>query len=347
MTTHLRFKKQGVRMRQIVYVASSESHQIDVFQLNLAGQLTLIQTKKVSGQVQPMAINPNTGHLYAGVRPEFSVVTYHIADDGQLEEVGTAALPAGPTYITTDPAGRFLFSASYSGNSVSISLIDHQGIVQKWSEQLTNLGAPHSVNFDLTGKVLFIPCLKEDRIKLFELSVEGTLSPHYPAELITSKGAGPRHMTFHPNNKIAYCINELKSSIDLYLIRDKVKNYTLINTVNALPEGFVGQPWAADIHMKPDGRYLYTTDRTSHMLSIFKVSEEGIVLSLVGYQSTEAQPRGFNIDHSGQFLISAGQLSNKIAVYRIHSLTGKLSLLSRYPVGKGPMWISILNLETS
>lgn len=334
-------------MQQAVYVASPESGHIHIFQLHPQGQLTLIQTKKVAGQVQPMAISPNGNYLYAGIRPEFAVITYRIADDGQLEEAGSAPLPAGPTYITTDATGHFLFSASYSGNCVSTSPIDNQGVVQKWSENLTNQGAPHSVHLDPTGQVLLIPCLKEDKIKLFDPGTKGRLTPHIPSELVTVKEAGPRHMAFHPNNKVAYCINELNGSIDLYLIRDKGKNYTLINTVNALPEGFSGIPWAADIHITPDGRYLYITDRTAHMLGIFSVSEEGMVLSLVDHQSTEAQPRGFNIDHSGQFLISAGQLSDHIALYRIDSLTGKLSLLSRHPVGKGPMWVSILGLKAS
>ncbi|SVK54606.1 6-phosphogluconolactonase [Acinetobacter baumannii] len=63
---------------------------------------------------------------------------------------------------------------------------------------------------------------------------------------------------------------------------------------------------------------------------------------MVGYYPTEAQPRGFNIDHSGRFVISSGQKSDHIAVHEIDQASGQLTMLARYPVGKGPMWVSVL-----
>lgn len=71
--------------------------------------------------------------------------------------------------------------------------------------------------------------------------------------------------------------------------------------------------WAADIHITPDGRHLYACDRTASLITVFSVSEDGSVLSVEGFQPTEAQPRGFNIDNSGKYLIAAGQ---KITSYR-------------------------------
>ncbi|GFN46879.1 6-phosphogluconolactonase [Candidatus Regiella insecticola] len=332
-------------MKQIVYVASPNSEQIDVWQLDSCGELTWLQTEKVKGQVQPMVINPNKTHLYVGVRPDFAIITYHIAADGRLQPLARAALPAGPTHISTDLAGNFLFSASYSGNCVSVSPIDKNGMVKDWTQQLNNLMTPHSVNRDPTNQLLLVPCLTEDKIKLFNLTPDGELTPHFQKELITAKGAGPRHMAFHPKHPVSYCVNELNSTVDVYQYSDDAKQYTLLQTINALPANFSGTCWAADIHITPDGRYLYISDRTTSLLAIFTVSNDGTVITLIGHQLTEAQPRGFNIDSNGNFLIAAGQQSDHIVVYRIDQSCGKLIQLARHAAGKGAMWVSILAIE--
>ncbi|AWK14686.1 6-phosphogluconolactonase [Candidatus Fukatsuia symbiotica] len=335
-------------MKQIVYVASPNSSQIDVWQLNLIGELTLLQTERVSDQqVQPMVISPDKRYLYVGVRPDFAILTYRITDDGRLKKVASAALPGSPTHISTDLQGRFLFSASYNANCVSVSPIDNQGVVKKWIQQLDDLKTPHSANIDLGNQLVLVPCLEEDRICLFKLSTDGKLTPHkQQKEVKTAKGAGPRHMAFHPHHQVAYCVNERNSTVDVYQITDNGQQYRRIQTLNALPTDFTGTCWAADIHITPDGRYLYISDRTASTLAIFSIEQEGTVISLIGHQPTETQPRGFNIDHSGDFLIAAGQQSDHIAVYGIDEHTGKLTLLARYPVGKGPMWVTVLALRT-
>ncbi|PNM24420.1 6-phosphogluconolactonase [Yersinia enterocolitica] len=329
-------------MKQVVYVASPDSQQIHVWQLDSAGALTLLQTVEVPGQVQPMTINPNQRQLYVGVRPDFAIVSYNISDDGTLTAAGMAPLPGSPTHIGTDLQGRFLFSASYSFNCVSISPIDEQGVVQAPIQQLDDLPAPHSANIDPTNQILLVPCLKEDKVRLFDLSLEGKLTPHVQAAIPVAAGAGPRHMAFHPNKHVAYCVNELNSSVDVYQINKNGQEYQLIQTLDAMPTDFTGTRWAADIHITPNGRHLYISDRTASLLGIFSVSDDGREITLVGHQQTEAQPRGFNIDNSGNFLISSGQKSDHIAVYRIDQHSGELTPLKRYAVGKGPMWVTIL-----
>lgn len=74
-----------------------------------------------------------------------------------------------------------------------------------------------------------------------------------------------------------------------------------------MPSDFSDTRWAADIHITPDGRHLYACDRTSSLITIFSVSEDGSVLAVEGFQPTETQPRGFNVDHSGKYLIAAGR----------------------------------------
>ncbi|KFK95091.1 MULTISPECIES: 6-phosphogluconolactonase [unclassified Serratia (in: enterobacteria)] len=329
-------------MKQIVYVASPESQQIHVWQLDEQGALALLQTVDAPGQVQPMAIHPDNTHLYVGVRPAFGIVSYRIEADGTLQEAGMAPLPGSPTHISTDLQGRYLFSASYSGNCASVSPIGRDGVVTAPIQQIDGLTAPHSANIDPTNQLLLVPCLKEDRIRLFNLSQQGQLTPHVQDAVTAAAGAGPRHMAFHPNQRFAYCVNELDGTVDVLAISENGGEYSLVQTLDMMPADFTGTRWAADIHITPDGRFLYASDRTASILTIFSVAADGSRIEVVGHHATEEQPRGFNIDHRGRFVISAGQKSGHIEVCAIDQASGVLTTLARYPVGKGPMWVSVL-----
>uniref|UniRef100_A0A182S5X9 6-phosphogluconolactonase n=1 Tax=Anopheles maculatus TaxID=74869 RepID=A0A182S5X9_9DIPT len=206
---------------------------------------------------------------------------------------------------------------------------------------IDGLTAPHSANIDPTNQLLLVPCLKEDRIRLFDLSQEGQLTPHAQEVVSTAAGAGPRHMAFHPNHQFAYCVNELDGTVDVFAMGERGGKYTLVQTLDAMPADFTGTRWAADIHITPNGRFLYVSDRTASILTIFSVAADGSSIAVVGYHPTEEQPRGFNIDHSGRFVISAGQKSGHVEVCAIDQERGVLTMLGRYPVGKGPMWRGI------
>ena len=294
-------------MKQTVYTASPESQQIHVWDLDLEGKLTLVQVVDAPGQVQPMVVSPNKEFLYVGVRPEFRVLAYRIApDNGALTFAGEAALPGSPTHISTD-----------------------------------RLEGCHSANISPDNRTLWVPALKQDRICLFTLSDDGFLAEQEPAEVTTVEGAGPRHMVFHPNQQYGYCVNELNSSVDVWELKDPYGKIECVQTLDMMPPDFAGVRWAADIHLTPDGRHLYACDRTASIITIFSVSEDGSVLSIEGYQNTETQPRGFNLDHSGKYLIAAGQKSHHIAVYEIKGEQGLLQEKGRYAVGQGPMWVVV------
>ncbi|CDG87760.1 6-phosphogluconolactonase [Xenorhabdus bovienii] len=328
-------------MKQVVYTASPNSSQIHVWSLNIAGELSLLQTVNVPGEVQPMVVNPDGKHLYVGIRPQFSIVTYAIGSDGRLEQQAIAPLPGSPTHISTDRAGRFLYSASYGFNKLSVHPIDENGIAKAPVQIVEGLQAPHSANIDRENRQLLVPCLKEDHIRIFNLDEQGYLTENRADEISTVAGAGPRHMAFHPEKSAIYCINELDATVDVLRKWDK---YRIVQSVDSLTADFSSVCWSADIHMTPDGRHLYTCERSESLISHFRVSEDGYYLTLVGNYPTESQPRGFAIDHSGSFLIASGQKSDHISVSRIDKYSGKLTQLARYPVDKGAMWVTVLAL---
>lgn len=328
-------------MQQTVYTASPESQQIHVWRLNDEGSLTLVQVVDVPGQVQPMVVSPDKRFLYVGVRPEFRVLAYRIApEDGALTFTGEASLPGSPTHISTDRQGRFLFSASYNAGSVSVTPLN-DGVPGEIITLVDGLEGCHSANISPDNTTLWVPALKQDRICLFTLGDDGQLTAKTPAEVTTVEGAGPRHMAFHPNQQYAYCVNELNGSVDVWQLSNAHGQIECVQTLDMMPADFADTRWAADIHITPDGRHLYTCDRTASIVTIFSISEDGSVLAVEGFQPTETQPRGFNIDHSGKYLIAAGQKSHHIALYEIQGAQGLLEEKGRYAVGQGPMWVVV------
>jgi 6-phosphogluconolactonase len=149
---------------------------------------------------------------------------------------------------------------------------------------------------------------------------------------------------FSPNKKFVYLISELDGSI--YVFPWDAKTGTLkkeVQVTTSLPKGFDGKPWAADIHVTPDGKFLYASERTTSTLAAFSVDAKTGMLTPIDTYPTEKQPRAFNIDPTSRYLLSVGELSNSMTTYTIDKKSGKLTKLKEYPMGKQPNWIEIVS----
>lgn len=330
-------------MSQIVYTASTESQQIHVWQLQKSGTLALIQIVEVGAEVQPLIINTRQKRLYAGVRPDVGILTFQIDNAGKLIQIKTTPLAASATHLSLDNAQCTLFVAHYHDGLVSVFPLDTHGIPVEPTQVIDGLAGCHSTNVDLSGRFLFAPALKQDRIAVMSIDPEGKIEPQHVKYIHTACGAGPRHMAFHPLGHYAYVINELDST--LLVIKLDEQAFEITATVDIMPADFVGTRWAADIHITPDGHHLYACDRTSSLITHFAVDNAGAKLSLRGHHPTEQQPRGFNIDVTGQYLIAVGQHSGYVASMAIDQEKGSLTLLERHPAGKGPMWVAVHRLS--
>ncbi|MDF9345885.1 beta-propeller fold lactonase family protein [Escherichia coli] len=164
----------------------------------------------------------------------------------------------------------------------------------------------HSANISPDNRTLWVPALKQDRICLFTVSDDGHLVAQDPAEVTTVEGAGPRHMVFHPNEQYAYCVNELNSSVDVWELKDPAWQYRMCPDAG-YDAGKLLRHSVGRLIFISMVSHLYACDRTASLITVFSVSEDGSVLSKEGFQPTETQPRGFNVDHSGKYLIAAGQ----------------------------------------
>jgi 6-phosphogluconolactonase len=203
----------------------------------------------------------------------------------------------------------------------------------------------HAAIIDSANKFLFVTNLGSDQVLQFAFDAStGALTPAASPRFEARAGAGPRHLVFHPNGRYAYLLNELDAGVDLLAYDAQRGNLSLLKTWSTLPAGFSGKPWAADLHLTPDGRFLYTSERNSNTLAMWAVDSASGELSLLGHQATERQPRGFQIDPSGRWLLAVGQLSNALTAYRIDPQSGRLTMQASLPVGQNPNWVEIVKL---
>jgi 6-phosphogluconolactonase len=158
------------------------------------------------------------------------------------------------------------------------------------------------------------------------------------------KGAGPRHFVFHPDGLHAYLLGELDACVVVFDFDAESGTLEPVQTVSAMPAGFPETPWAADLHLTPDGRFLYASERRSSTLAIFAVARDGR-LEPAGQCPTEREPRGFAIDPHGRYLLAVGQASHSLTSYAIDPSNGGLTELRRLAMGRNPNWVETIALQ--
>jgi len=332
-----------------VYVSNAESGDISV--LHLApqrGALTPAQRVEIGGEVMPLALSPERGRLYAARRSEpREALSFKIDQgSGKLTRLGAAALPHSMAYIATDRSGRFLFSASYGGNQIAVSPIDGDGVVQAAQQILPTGPHAHAIQSDPSNRFVFATSLGGGVVMQWRLdATSGQLTPNTPLTLQPHSAASPRHFVFSPDGRFVYLLGELDAAIDVLALDAGTGTLRPVQTISALPPGFSSEPWAADLHLTPDGRFLYSSERRSSTLAAMRVDARSGMLTLIGHVPTEAQPRGFNVTPDGRFLVAAGQRSHRVRLYAIDAQTGSLSELGDCAVGRGPNWVESVALD--
>lgn len=336
-----------------VYVGNADSQDINVLELKPNGDLSAVETVKVPGPAKPggslpLVISPEKHRLYAALRNEpYTAVTFDIdARTGKLELVGPGPLADSMAYITIDRTGRFLLAASYGGNKVTVSAIGPNGVIAPAEQVVNTQPNAHAIVVDPTNRYVLHTSLGGDVVYQQKFDPRtGKLTPNDPPTVSVKAKGGPRHLVFSPDRKFVYLLNELDAAI--YVFPWDAKTGTLMKEVqvaSALPKGFDGKPWAADIHLTPDGKYLYASERTSSTLAAFGVDPKTGTLSAIGSYAAAKQPRGFAIDPSGRYLLAVGQLSDSMTSYTIDKKTGVLTRLTEIPMGKNPNWVEIVAL---
>jgi 6-phosphogluconolactonase len=338
--------------RTVVYVANADSHDIAILALDGAVEddvpLREIDRFAAGGVVMPLAVRPDMRVLYASIRSDPLRVLSLAIDpaSGRLEEIGSAPLPASMCWISTDRRGRYLLSASYGSSLIAVSPIDDDGVAGEAQQIVATEQNAHSVQVDPSNRFAFATCLGGGVVRQmrFDASI-GHLDDNVPSAWRERAGAGPRHFVFHPTDPFVYLLNELDATIDVLDFDRATGTLRGVSVAHALPARFTGgAPWAADLHLTPDGRFLYASERRSSTLASFAVDSASGALTPIETVATEAQPRGFAIAPDGRTLVAVGQASHRLSRYEIDAASGELAFVAGQPIGRNPNWVEIVEL---
>ena len=356
-----------------VYISNIDDADISAYELTAGSNphLTPLSRYPAGKFVMPMVVAPDGRTLYASVRSvPYSLYIYQInQSSGKLKWTGSIPLADSMVNISTDKSGKWLLATSFGGHKDSVNQIQASGYVNPDPSQVFPSGGknPHSVVFDQTNKFVYVPQLGTDEIKIhaFNASQAKPLSEASTSVPI-QKQLGPRHMIISPDNKFAYVITEMAGQVLVFSRDLKSGALTQIQAISSLPSDTTlvpGRPrpptgspeatafddsnmiFSAEIKMTPNGKHLYTSDRTNNSLSGFEVDPRSGNVKYLFTTHTEEMPRGFNIDPSGQFLVAAGQKSDKVSFYAINQSTGELTLIERVAGGKGANWVAFVKTK--
>jgi 6-phosphogluconolactonase len=323
---------------------AGKSQGIYVYRFNsITGDFDSVNMIKTSNP-SFLAVSPDQKFVYAvhenannGKGGEVAAFSFN-KEQGRLSFINQQ-LSGGdhPCYVSVDKTGKWIAAANYTSGSLSVLPINKNGGVDSATTVIQHNG--YSVNserqqgphvhctiFSKDNKYLFAADLGIDKLMIYSFDEKtGKLTETNPGFVMTEPGAGPRHFTFHPNNKYAYLIEELTGTISAY--RYANGDFELLQNISALPPDYMGPIGSADIHTSPDGKFLYASNRgESNTIAIFKINQKNGWLTFVGHQSTLGKtPRNFNFDPSGNFLLAANQNSDEITIFKVDKKTGLLS----------------------
>ncbi len=353
----------GAHAASFVYVSNAEDGDIGVYTLLPDGTLRPGAKVEAGKPVMPMSVSPDRHFLFAAVRSKpFTVITYAIdPKSGVLSKRSGAALAESFPYIRVDKTGSFLLGASYGGNLVSVNAIAKDGTVSDPKQVIPTARNAHSIITDNTNRFVFVPHLGTDQIFQFRFDAKtGRLSANTPPVVQLKAGSGPRHIIMSSDNRFAYLLNELTATVTTLSLDAKTGLLTEMSSTSALPADtklVPGAPrpspgrnvdndiWASDLHLTPDGKFLYAAERTGSSINALAVDGATGKLTYLSSTPTESQPRGFAIDPTGRTMVVSGEKSETISVYSIDPATGALSLRQKYPTGKGSNWVEIVSFD--
>ena len=352
-----------------VYVSNAEDGDIGMYTLQADGSLQPGPRVSAAKIVMPMAVSPDKRFLIAAVRSKpFEAYSYSIDNkSGALNLIGKGPLAESYPYITIDGSGRFLLGASYGANQVGVNPIGTDGRVGEPLQVIATARNAHAIRTDNTNRFVFVPHLGSDQIFQFLFDDKsGKLTANTPPVIQLKQGSGPRHLVISKDNRFAYLLNELTATVTILALDANTGTLKDLDSVAALPPdtklgpgmprgavGVAGQAprntdndiWASDLHLTPNGRFLYAAERTSSTVGAFRVDTASGKLTYLGSTPTEKQPRGFRIDPTGRFVVVSGEKSDTISSYAIDAETGALKPIGRFPTGKGTNWVEIVSFD--
>ncbi|KVN45647.1 3-carboxymuconate cyclase [Burkholderia territorii] len=344
--------------RLTVVVSNAVDGDLATFSLASDGALAPLARYPAGEVAMPIAVQADGARLYVATRGEApTIVAFRVATaTGALARIGATAIDASLAYLSLDRGSRWLLGASYGGNSLSLydaaRVRDGDGAPLQVAHGIANA---HAVVVSPDNRFAYVSSLGSDRIFTFALVEDaGGLRALEHGETRVPGGFGPRHLRFARDGHTLVAVSEFQATLATFS-REPDSGRLGNAQVSArhpavadLAQGHARPPaptvpavWAADLHLTPDERFAYVSERTSSQLLCYRRDADGTFESAHA-TATETQPRGFAIDPSGRWLVACGEQSESVAVYAIAPDDGALSLRARVAGGRGANWVAII-----
>jgi 6-phosphogluconolactonase len=306
---------------------------------------TLKSLKRTEGVENPffLAFAPDHKHLYSihakqfGGKDNEQVAAYEVVGrTGELKFLNRqSAEGTASCYLDVDKTGKMLVVANYSSGSVAALPIKAGGSLGEPASFIQHKGSSvnperqkephaHCIVVSPDNRFAFAADLGTDQIFSYKLDPTAAKLTPKPPFAKSPAGAGPRHLTFHPNGKRVYVINELLNSVTLFDYKADAGTLTEKQTISTLPEGFKGTSHCADVKITPDGRFLYGTNRGHDSIAAYKIGEDGRLSLLAIKPSLGKGPQNLAITPDGEWLLCANMAGDNVAVFRIDPKSGEL-----------------------
>ena len=309
-----------------------------------------------------LVFSPNEQFVYSvgenGEDDSYAHVFSFDKSNGQLKLIDSQlTFGSSPAYITLDAQGNNVITANYGGGSISQFNVNTNGTLSPLSNLFEFEGSGedpvrqkqphlHSVRYSPDGMFMFATDLGTDKIyryKTITSVFEGqpALLKNDTAVFQTPAGTGPRHFDYHPNGLYFYLLGEISGEVIVY-------DYNMgdLQQKQRILSDTVGAQGSADIHVSPNGRFLYASNRLeADGIAIFAIDSQDGTLTKVGYQLTAKHPRNFAITPNGKFILVAGRDDNVIQVYSIDKKTGLLTNTNQDIIIDKPVCIKFAAME--
>lgn len=291
-----------------------------------------------------LAKHPRLPILYAvgAFDREDVVASYRIqgtGSDAQLELIGYQPIGDGNgTHLAVSRDGRTLLTVQYGSGSVAAFPLDDEGKIGQRTALVRHQGgsrvdptrqeAPHAhwVGFSPDQKFALVPDLGLDEVVLYRVATDSAVIELHGAGVVPP-GAGPRHMRFHPNGKWIYVLNELDLTVSLFDWDAEEGAMKLRQTLSTVPQEELqplSQKSCSEIRVHPNGKFVYAANRGHDSITVFSVGDDGTLSTIQNEAVRGANPRNFNLDPSGKWLLVGGQDSHTLASFAVDPETGKL-----------------------
>lgn len=284
-----------------------------------------------------LTISPDKNFVYSvnEAGPDSSVSAFYLKEGAS--SIGfLGKQPAGgedPCYIINDDF--HVITANYSGGSISVFPKNRYGGIGEARQIVKHTGTGpdkdrqekahvHMVQFTPDHKYLLVNDLGTDKVYIYEYHPEAEKQVLRLKRAVSVKpGSGPRHLAWSPDGRFVYLLHELDGTLTVFRYNngdlDKIKETSVVDPA------FKGKTGAADIHVSPDGRFVYATNRgDANTITVFERADNGHLKQLQQLPTAGRSPRNFTFDKSGNYLLIANQDSSNITLFRVNRELGTL-----------------------